>query len=164
MTFAADRMVGRLAKWLRALGYDTIYLRDMSEKKALGLVASGRILLTRDTGLSRRLPENTVVFLEEDRTEDQLAQLFESGVVLVDDNRLFTRCLRCNEPLRPMPREEAAGMVPEYVFLSRQSFHRCPGCGRIYWPGTHHTKMKERVLRLSAKPRSVTIDHNSNGR
>jgi uncharacterized protein with PIN domain len=143
MTFVADSMLGRLAKWLRALGYDVLYTKKLDEQAAMRFLETGRIILTRNTRLKSRLPEDKAILIEHDRLEDQLAQLVVSGVIKFDPNAAFRRCMRCNSPLKPLSRLEAADLVPEHVYHSYSHFFSCPACGRVYWPGTHHEGMKK---------------------
>ena len=151
MIFAADRTVGRLAKWLRALGYDTVLFMEEPDRQTLHRLAEeGRLVLTRDTRLGGRFPSLVMIVLAEDRVEDQLVRLVRRGLIRPDRDRAFTRCMVCNELLAPLDREEAAGLVPEYVFNSQPTFFSCPGCGRVYWPGTHLRRMTERLEQLAA--------------
>jgi uncharacterized protein len=159
--FAADRMVGRLAKWLRALGYDTVYVRNMDEKNAARLMREGWIILTRNTRLVKRKAARNPVFVEHDRLEDQITQLAELGLIRFDKEKAFSRCMRCNEPLTLLPREEAADRVPEYIYNSQPHFFQCPRCGRIYWPGTHHDRMAELLETLPA-PEDPPLRTNAN--
>jgi hypothetical protein len=147
MTFAADCMLGRLAKWLRALGYDVLYMRKLEEQAALRFIESGRIILTRNTRLKGRLPKDKAILIEYDRAEGQLAQLARIGTIKFDLNTAFRRCMRCNSSLKPVSRLEVADLVPDHVYHCYSFFHSCPACGRIYWPGTHHERMKELLER-----------------
>jgi uncharacterized protein with PIN domain len=147
MRFLADAMVGRLAKWLRALGYDTLYHRDGDDEALLATAAAeGRVLLTRDTRLPRAsLPAGSLL-IRSDRVEDQIREVLQAY-----DLRPAapgTRCLRCNTPLAPLPREAAAGRVPDFVLTRHATFRTCPACRRVYWPGTHRTRMAEVLARL----------------
>ncbi len=147
MTFAADRMLGRLAKWLRALGFDTLYCARLDKEDVRRRLAEGRVILTRDTRLIKRLPQEQAVFIEHDRLEDQLRQLRSSGHIRFNPRASFLRCMRCNEPLERMDREQAREKTPDFVGATQPEFYSCPACGRIYWPGTHHGRMAEFLRR-----------------
>ena len=72
----------------------------------------------------------------------------ERVVVVVpvrNEERLLGRCLRCNQPLLEIDPEEARSRVPPWVARTQQEFRCCPECGRIYWPGTHASRMRERL-------------------
>lgn len=146
--FVADSMLGRLAKWLRILGYDTLYFRDAQDGQLVALARrEGRILLTRDTRLLLRRRRCPILFVHDDRVWDQLKQVAgELGLNV--GPRLGSRCLRCNRALAPLAKAGAAGRVPEYVFHRHDVFFHCEECGRIFWGGTHLTHMEETVRAL----------------
>jgi hypothetical protein len=144
-------MLGRLAKWLRALGYDVLYIRRLDEQTAARFMGSGRIILTRNTHLKGQLSGERAILIKHDRVEDQLVQLARSKTIQFDLDNPFRRCMRCNQLLQPIPRLEVVDLVPEYVYNSYSLFHACSVCGRIYWPGTHHERMKELLERTLAR-------------
>jgi uncharacterized protein with PIN domain len=151
--FIADAMLGRLAKWLRALGYDVAYERKIEDAALLARArAEGRRLLTRDAYLVRRrdLPPGTVL-VRSDHLREQLAQVVAELGLSVDRYR-FTRCIDCNTPLTAVARDAVRDIVPQYVFETQARFGRCPGCGRVYWPGTHWARMRERLDQLGGEP------------
>ena len=131
-------MLGKLARGLRALGYDAVYEHGISDtdliRKARG---DGRTLLTRDTRLVKRraLPPHLLVSSE--RPSEQIRQTMEAFDLKIDPASLLTRCLVCNAETIPLPREEAKGKVPRYVLETQSRFARCPECRRIYWRATH---------------------------
>ncbi len=141
--FLADAMLGRLARWLRYLGYDTAYDARAGDAALAGrALREGRTLLTRDHGLLERWPLSGAVLVESDRPSDQLRQVVNT-LDLAWRGRERTRCTVCNGILRPLPAEEARDRVPAFVFATRDRFTRCPDCGRIYWEGTHAARMRE---------------------
>lgn len=140
MKFVLDRMLGRLAKWLRVLGYDAIYERDLEDGSVIRYVQQGYSVLTRGNRFAG-LRLGGIVRLHHDRVEDQLLQLHAENRIQVDRKERFSRCIRCNEILVPVSKEEARKYVPEYVYHRHDSFRRCPGCNRFYWPGTHLDRM-----------------------
>jgi hypothetical protein len=146
--FVVDVNVGRLAKWLRALGYDVLFPPN-ADDDALVRVAleDGRILRTRDTLLMRRkLVTSGVLKAILILADDYLLQLRQVVEVLgLDVSRPFTRCLECNEPLQDVPRHQAQGQVPAYVFQTQEEFKECPSCRKVYWRGTHWTRMQEAI-------------------
>lgn len=140
--FAADAMLGRLARWLRLLGFDTRWQADVSDEALVReALSEDRILLTRD----RRLPEEwtvvATVVLESEDLREQLAEL-GARLALASHARPFTRCNRCNEPLAAASREEVAGRVPPPVAAKHTEFVRCPRCDRVYWAGSHVARMR----------------------
>jgi uncharacterized protein with PIN domain len=142
--FAADRMLGRLARWLRVIGQDVIYGRHLS---GYGLIhaarAEDRLILTRDRGLKHKQPPQ-FIFIDSNDYREQLRQVIrECG--LKPGEPLFTRCLECNAVLQPKSKESVESLVPPYVFSTQEKFFWCPQCRRVYWPATHHQKMLEEL-------------------
>lgn len=140
--FVADLTVGRLAKWLRWLGYDTLLERRREIPVLLRILdTSARLLLTRRRKLAQGLPPGRVLFIEHNQLIDQLRQVV-SALSLDPCTHRGTRCMRCNELLAPRRREEVRGQVPAYTYQTHERFSQCPGCGRIYWEGTHRQRME----------------------
>jgi uncharacterized protein with PIN domain len=135
--FLADRMLGRLAKWLRILGYDTAYLPQLSPA---GVMREGRrqsrVVLTRDTRLLRQKDAPPFVFVRSDHFREQLKQLADT-LHLDPLHALFTRCVACNQALEGVAKGEVRDRVPEYVWQTQNGFRRCPQCHRLYWGATH---------------------------
>jgi uncharacterized protein len=146
--FLADRMVGKLARWLRILGYDTVYLPQLSPE---GVMREGRrqsrLILTRDTRLLRRKDAPPFVFVQSDRFREQLQQVVDT--LHLDPLRaLFTRCAECNRTLEEVTKDQVRGRVPEYVWQTQNEFRRCPGCRRVYWGATHRDHVLAELQRL----------------
>ena len=143
--FFADDMVGKLARWLRLSGFDCAYERTIDDE-ALARIAcrEDRVVLTRDTRLAARFPGLRVYRLDSEDPVEQLRQV--RGVFSLNLRaELFTRCLECNSVTEEVSKETVQGRVPAFVFQTQSEFHRCPGCGRIYWAGSHHDRMRERL-------------------
>ena len=144
MKFVADDMLGKLAKWLRLLGYDVTYPAPAEDSQLLrSAQAEDRVLLTRDRGLAGRFSGRKVLVVSGDPWA-QLSQVVEELDLDVGGGFL-TRCSICNEPIEPLPKEEAEGLVPPYVFGTHDRFARCPKCGRVYWEGSRVERMKRRL-------------------
>jgi uncharacterized protein with PIN domain len=144
LKFAADRMLGRLARWLRVIGQDVIYGRHLS---GYGLIhaarAEGRLILTRDRGLKQKQPPK-FIFIDSNDYREQLRQVIRECDLRAGDT-LFTRCLECNAVLQPKTKDSIETLVPPYVFSTHEKFFWCPECRRVYWPATHHQKMLEEL-------------------
>lgn len=146
--FAADVMLGRLARWLRALGYDTLYDAAFDDAPLAELARhQDRIVLTRDVELTRRR-KLRVLLIQDDRVMRQLREVVNSFGL--DDSAAFTRCIECNAELQDMERVEAAMLVPAHVFETQSRFRRCPNCGKVYWRGTHWTRMHDVLQELES--------------
>lgn len=147
-TFLADPALGRLARWLRLLGYDTAYASGSDELSILRRArAEGRILLTRSRRLVRRRGLPPHIFITSDDFRAQLRHVLAaagcSGAI-----PLLIRCSRCNAPLRSITRAEACAAVPAYVCATHARFGRCAQCGRVYWAATHVARMREELARV----------------
>lgn len=149
MNFVADRMLGKLAKQLRMLGHDTVYYRG---EDAYGLIKlareEGRVILTRNTKLLPRAPEDRIVRIEDDNPSLQIRELIQKGYISLNEENLLSRCLLCNVPLHDTPREEVDGKVPEFIFYQHKEFYQCPQCLKIYWQGSHQENMLKRIEEL----------------
>ena len=148
--FVIDINVGRLAKWLRVMGYDTLS-RDAEDNELVRIgLREGRIIVTKDTGLTERRLVTTgqleVVLIQCDDLKGQLRQLISS--LNLDSQRWFSRCIRCNEPLSGLPKYSVKGQVPTYVYESHEEFMGCRLCGRTYWRGTHWANMDSELAQL----------------
>jgi len=148
--FLVDRNAGRLAKWLRALGYDVTLAPDLADRDLLDLARrEGRVLLTRDRRIFHRRTvasgQVRALLLHAERTWDQLGEV--ASALGLDPSRAFTRCLVCNQETRPASPEEVRERVPPFVLRTQQEFRTCPRCGRVYWKGTHWRKMREELRR-----------------
>jgi uncharacterized protein with PIN domain len=141
--FVADAMLGRLARWLRALGYDTLYFRDAPDRRLLAVALSeGRRLLTRDAALARRARETGLLV----RAETLDAQIQEvTAAYDLAGHRALSRCLECNGLLAASAPETVRDRVPPYTFATRREFWTCLGCGRVFWAGTHVAGIQRRL-------------------
>ena len=147
MKFVADRMLGKLARWLRVIGQDVTYGPHLS---GYGLIREarreGRLILTRDRSLVRKNPPDYLM-IESDQFREQLKQVV-SACGLEPFKEAFTRCTECNSPLEAVAKGGVEGKVPPYVFSTQQKFSLCPACRRVYWPATHQQKMLEQLKAL----------------
>jgi uncharacterized protein with PIN domain len=147
MRFIADAMLGRLARWLRILGFDTLYDPDIEDRDLLKRAREeDRVVLTRDTRISRKgLPG--VVLVRSDHLEEQLAQvLLDCGLEPGGE----PRCANCNGDLLAVAeKEDIRDAVPEYVYLSHAAFRRCSRCGNVYWEGSQYRRLREKLSRMA---------------
>jgi uncharacterized protein with PIN domain len=144
MKFVADKMLGRLARWLRVIGQDVTYGPHLS---GYGLIRAarkeGRLILTRDRRIRKKNPPDYLL-IDSDRFRDQLKQVIQAyGLDPLKD--AFTRCVECNALLQPIAKEAVRERVPSYVFSTQEEFSVCPTCRRLYWPATHQQKMVEEL-------------------
>lgn len=145
MKFVVDSNVGKLARWLRVAGFDTLFFRDIDDSRLVRIaLAESRVLLTRDTEIKKRRLATSgrlkVVLIEHDDVKTQLRQVM-TAFDLAGHIRPFTLCVECNETLLPREREEVKELVPPYVFRTQTQYVQCPACRRVYWRGTHWERM-----------------------
>ncbi len=142
-------MLGSLARWLRILDYDTEYERFISDEELIRRSnVEDRIALTKDRRLARRRALRQVLLIDGVSLSEQLTQVLS---LTGDDplrRPLFRRCLECNQRLEEISVAEAVPMVPPYVLQTQDRFLRCPACRRVFWAGTHRTRMLERLESL----------------
>lgn len=147
--FVLDTHLGRLAGYLRMLGFDTLYRNDYGDEELAHISAAGkRILLTRDRGLLMRSVVTHGYWVRETAVRRQAAEVVRR-FDLTRSIRPFRRCLRCNTELREAAREEVAGQLPARTAEYYDEFQRCPGCGRVFWKGSHYRRMQRFIESLS---------------
>lgn len=151
--FAVDKMLGRLATWLRIIGQDASYGSHLSAATLVRQARTeARTILTRDRHLARPRHHTGVplLFIESDHFRAQLLQVIHT--FRIDPfAHMFTRCARCNAPVLPVPKDSLADRLPAYVLATQTEFVRCPRCGRIYWPATHHDHVMRELRALLAE-------------
>lgn len=140
--FAADRMLARLARWLRLLGADVLFDPQLGGHKLLGQARiEGRITLTRD---KRLRTASDALYLQNNLFRDQLREVLARCPF--DPRRgAFTRCSHCNELLAEVGRDTVVRRVPSFVYASQERFTRCSRCGRIYWGATHPERIRREL-------------------
>ena len=148
-------MLGKLARWLRAMGYDTLYFNVAEDRHLLQLAhAEARTLLTRDARLARLAGAGGLLVYATE-VEPQVAEVIERLALSPGRQDLLSRCLECNTRLVDRPKESVRGLVPANVFATHDHFVGCPGCARVYWQGSHADRMLARLGRLLG--RSLTL-------
>lgn len=144
--FLLDENLGRLAKWLRMLGYDTIIPRSISTDTKIKLcVNERRIFLTRDKKIAKSNRSFSRKLITEKGYNKQLLQLRD---LISFENELSSRCLNCNYLLQPINAKYLKDIVPEMVLNNFSEFKICRKCGKIYWRGTHYQAMKTELKNL----------------
>jgi len=145
--FIADNNLGRLAKWLRLFGYDTLYYQKLSLFNMSRIARDEeRIFLTRSQKNARLKIFGNAVLI---RSSDIFEQLKELASELdITPIAPFCRCSLCNQKLNQIEAEKVRNLVPDYVYQTNERFMICRKCGRIYWPGTHNRAIKERFAEI----------------
>ncbi|HET6277845.1 MAG TPA: Mut7-C RNAse domain-containing protein [Candidatus Polarisedimenticolia bacterium] len=142
MKFAADCMLGTLAKWLIILGHDVTYYRRIEDDELVAVARrEKRTILTCDRKLVERRAASDHILVKSSDLKEQIHQVMSERGLTVRADRLFRRCLGCNETTRLVPRGTVRGQVPAYVYRTQSRFRRCPQCGKLYWRATHVERM-----------------------
>ncbi|MGA2027107.1 MAG: Mut7-C RNAse domain-containing protein [Syntrophobacteraceae bacterium] len=140
--FAVDIMLGKLAKWLRVLGFDAPSMLLDDRVRVDGLLCEGIIPVTRREKLR---DIEGVLFVRNDHQFAQLKELISSLSIGIEELRPFSRCSLCNAELLQIPKGTVFGAVPDYVIETASDFRKCPECARVYWPGSHRQKMFDKL-------------------
>ncbi len=153
--FITANNIGKLARWLRVIGYDTLLFKQKNDDEMIKIALSeNRVILTKDAQLmKRRLVTNGKLKAMIIKQDDPIAQLQETvqNLNLSYHFNPFSLCLECNSPLIPRSKEELQNLVPPYVFKTQNEYMECPACHRIYWQGTHWQAMVEKLKNLQGK-------------
>lgn len=143
--FLVDVHLGALARRLRLLGLDTGYSNDADDEALVATAnAEGRVLLTRDRGLLMRRALGAAAYVRGDGTDEQLADVLDRFAPPLAP---WTRCTACNGLLRPVAKAEVEGLLEPGTRRTYDEFARCQSCGRVYWAGAHHRRLRALVRR-----------------
>ena len=143
--FAVDRSLGTLAKWLRILGYDTVYEPEVSTGEFCARIEDPRILITRSKKIQKTWGSHEHVFISSNHLKEQLKQVVDQIGISRNDIQLFSRCIHCNLPIDKIDKNEVYGLVPDYIWETHDAFNQCTYCNRIYWSGSHAERSMEMI-------------------
>lgn len=147
--FVLDVHLGRLAHYLRMLGFDTAYANDWNDGEIIDLsLAEQRIILTRDLGILKQGRVTHGYWLRNHDPVQQAREVLEALDLRRQVNP-FTRCMACNGAMMPADRRRLEGLLAPGILDRFEEFTRCGACGKIYWPGSHHERMLSLVKQLS---------------
>ena len=142
--FVADVMVGKLARWLRVLGFDVAYSNVFQDDEIIRLASSeNRIILTRDCGLAARCDNSQCLLISSGEYEEQVQQVVRTFDL--KEFSVFSRCLECNTPLQRVDKEDVFERVPPFIYLTQDRFAICPSCNRVFWHGSHADEILKRL-------------------
>ena len=152
--FVVDSNLGGLARHLRMLGFDAVFRNNFADDEIARISASEkRVLLTRDVELLKRRSITHGYYVRTTVPLDQAAEVVRRFDLAGDLNPL-SRCLECNHHLEGVPAEQVKGLLPEAPLREHNTFSRCPGCGRVYWPGSHYARMKKKLDEILQRSRA----------
>lgn len=147
-SFILDQHLGRLAAYLRMLGFDTLYRNDYHDPELAQIShREGRVLLTRDVGLLKRSLITHGYYVRETHRERQLVEIMRR-FNLLDVITPFKHCMKCNGLLRPVEKSSVLHRLPDNAARYYDEFHICASCERIYWKGTHFERMHTLMTRV----------------
>lgn len=147
--FAADAMLGRLARWLRLLGFDCVHHRDITDEEMARLGAlDGRTILTRDRGLPEEWWLSDIYVVHAEELTRQLVEVVKR-FDLAPSFQVLTRCSDCNRLLQRAPRSDVGGRVPPGILERHDVFRECRDCGRVFWEGSHAARIRTLAEKLA---------------
>lgn len=152
MKLLCDDNLGKLAKYLRMLGFDTYFKSSVSDAELLGvMLKENRFVLTRDHQLIKRIESGRYLLLESNIPEEQLKAVIDNQHLEIVKGDLFSRCLECNEKCVEISKDEIKADIFPYIMKTQDKFMRCPSCRRIYWQGSHYKDMVEKLKEIIEK-------------
>ncbi|WP_320052554.1 Mut7-C RNAse domain-containing protein [uncultured Acetobacteroides sp.] len=143
-----DVHLGKLARYLRMLGFDTLYRNDYSDAEIVRLaVAERRIILTRDVGLLMAKAVTHGYWVRSQKPQEQVREVMGRFDLYRQINP-FCRCIRCNGMLAEVPKASILDRLEPLTRRCYSQFYQCSGCGNIYWEGTHYERMRDFICNL----------------
>ncbi len=146
--FAAEKTLGKLAKWLRLLGFDTLYESEVTADEFIENLGNDRILLTRTQHMRTKPTISRLIFVQSDHWVEQLKQIILELGLNAAQTRPFSRCLHCNILIVTAEKDALWGRVPDYIFESHDHFLTCPKCAKVYWSGSHTERGLEMIQKF----------------
>ena len=147
-SFAAEKTLGKLTKWLRILGFDTLYELEYPNRSLVDLADTERIILTRTQRIRDENPSCRLIYIKSNRPFEQLQQIIHALELEQTDMRPFSRCLNCNVLITPVDKASVRNSVPDYIWETQDSFQICNRCQKIYWPGSHLKRSQDFINKL----------------
>jgi uncharacterized protein with PIN domain len=139
--FVCDVHLGKLARYLRMLGFDVIYKNNLVDDEIVAIsLNEKRAILTRNPGLLKRSEVSHGYFLRSSNVENQVAEIVHR-FHLQKLSKEFSRCLDCNSELLKISKAKIVNELPAKVAASQEEFSKCPACAKIYWKGSHYQRM-----------------------
>lgn len=145
MKIVCDAMLGKLAKYLRILGLDAGYTRDVRILMQYQGSSDPPYFLTRST---RKPPYDRTILIRSDKVRDQLQEIKEFIQPFIDPGTVMNRCIECNVELADVEKKDIEQKVPEFIFHRYRLFRICTKCGKVYWEGSHTTGMASLVREI----------------
>lgn len=157
--FIADTMLGDLARWLRIMGYDVIYYKDLEDHQIIEAAMMGdRIILTRDRGLFHKARKASVraVLVESTDSAERIAEVAKKTGIEIRADPSLSRCPECNGVLEKVGRERVRDRVPPAALSAYEEFYLCTRCGNVYWAGSHWENIRRKIEEARETLRKLT--------
>ena len=139
--FILDVHLGKLAKYLRMCGFDTVYQNDYGDKKIIEIsLEENRIILTRDIGLLKVKSVSNGYFIRDQNSKAQLIEVLKYFDLYQAINP-FNRCIKCNGKLESIEKEKIIQQLEPLTQKYFDTFFRCTHCQSIFWEGSHFDRM-----------------------
>jgi hypothetical protein len=156
--FIIDSNLGRLARYLRLLGFDCLYRNDFDDDSIAGLASrEARIVLTRDRALLQRKLITRGYFVRAVDPRQQVREVL-ARLDLYRQVKPFTRCTRCNGTLQDVDKQEIAARLEPKTHRYYDTFRQCSRCGQVYWQGSHHTRSRALIDALTQPGTGMPTD------
>ena len=141
MKFIVDSMLGKLARRLRLMGYDTYFDAKADDREILKISnVDGRFIVTRDMQMAK-IRGAKIFLIRSTDLKEQLKEISKLAKIRMDSSLSFSRCPECNTPVKEVSKEEIKKIVPKFVYETLNIFSYCPGCRKAYWQGSHYEKL-----------------------
>ena len=135
--FILDVHLGKLARYLRFTGFDSLYRNDYDDDEIIRRsITEHRIILTRDKGILKNAIVTHGYFVRNQNPRDQLEEVIKK-FDLKSEIKPFTRCSSCNGKIKKVPKQSVINSLQPLTIRYFNDFYRCTGCGNIYWEGSH---------------------------
>jgi uncharacterized protein len=149
MKFLCDDNLGKLAKYLRLMGFDTAFAAIIGDGELIAkMLKENRFVITRDRRLADRIETGRVAVVDIDSPEKQLRQVVQKLDIPIIQEQFFSRCLICNEVCRAIKPDDIKDKVFPYILKTKNQFRQCPKCDRIFWQGSHYNRMMVKLSQL----------------
>lgn len=145
MKFICDAMLGKLAKYLRILGLDAEYTKDLKILQQYAGHPDAPYFLTRST---KKTTYKRAVFIRSDKAREQLREIRGTIRPYIEPRTIMNRCIQCNVELTDVEKIRIEQKVPEFVFHRYAQFRECPQCGKVYWEGSHTIGMASLIREI----------------
>jgi uncharacterized protein with PIN domain/sulfur carrier protein ThiS len=139
--FVCNVHLGKLARYLRMMGFDVLYKNNFEDAEIVQLsLKKRRAILTKDKGILKRSEVTHGYWVRSSKVEEQVKEILHR-FDLIKEIKEFSRCIECNDLLKPVKRELIIDQLPVKVAKTQNEFYECPSCKKIYWNGTHYKRM-----------------------